>query len=100
METKHNSSNDATWDNGLSEESIRLLNKESQTHNNLDAKWGEIQSEYRQRYPELMNEDLSYEPDQFDILAKRIAKKTLRTPEEVREEIQNWNPSLYTRYDR
>lgn len=99
MKTKHNGNDGATWDNGLSEESLRFLNKEPQTPIDIDTKWGEILTEYRHRYPELRNEDLSYEPDQFDALVKRIALKTFRTPEEVRYEIQNWKPSLYIRYD-
>jgi|GEM_PF-2623956 len=99
MNTINRNDNGLTWDNGLSEESLKMLNKKSQSHSDIETKWAEIQTDYRHRYPELANEDLSYEPQQFDMLTKHIAQKTLRTPEEVREEIQNWKPSLYKRYD-
>lgn len=99
MKTVNNHPNGITWDNGPSEERIGDFSREPYARSDMDHKWGDIQNEYRIHYPELANEDLSYFPGKFDELTQRIAKKTLRSHQEVKEELEHWTPSLYKRYD-
>lgn len=96
---------DSTWDNGMSAESMAALQnkkKEEEKHENqeVEKKWKEIEKDYMRRYPLLRPQDVSYRPNRVDMLIERIAKRTLRTPHEVKVEIQNWQQSLYRRYDR
>lgn len=56
----------------------------------VESRWKAIESDYRKRYPKITDEDVNYKSDDFNIMTKRIAKRTNRTPEEVHKEISNW----------
>lgn len=57
----------------------------------LESRWTDIESDYRQRYPKLTDEDVSYNSGEFERMADRIAKRTNRTPEDVTLEIRDWD---------
>lgn len=57
----------------------------------VESRWPDIESDYRKRYPKLTDNDLHDHSGDFDLVAARIAKRTNRTPEEVKKEIRDWD---------
>lgn len=94
MKSNKSFSNSSNWNSGLSTESLRSLTK-TKAPQDLERKWGEIHTEYRRRYPELLHEDLHYRPGGFNSMTERIAKRTFRNTDDVLQEIIHWRPSLY-----
>lgn len=56
----------------------------------VESRWKAIESDYRKRYPKITDADVNYKSDDFNSMTRRIAKRTNRTPQEVRKEIKNW----------
>lgn len=56
----------------------------------LEKKWQDIETSYRRRYPNLKEDDISYREGEFDDMTQRIAEKTNRSRDQVREEIMEW----------
>jgi len=56
----------------------------------LEQKWNKISVAYRDQYPELKEDDLTYRQGEFDLMTERIAKKTNRNRESIWKEIRNW----------
>lgn len=88
-----------TWNNGLTNESMAALTGRKDDNKAIEKKWKEIHKEYLNRYPLIRPEDVAFQTQKFDTLIERIANRTRRTSQELKMEIQNWQPSLYTRYD-
>ena len=59
--------------------------------NDLQKKWNEIQKEYRKQYPSLTSEDVDYRTGEFGKMTERLAKRTNRSPEDIRNEINDWD---------
>lgn len=59
-------------------------------YEDLEDKWYEIENEYRGRYPNLTEGDVEVEPAHFDRTIDRIGRRTERSSDEVRSEIENW----------
>ena len=57
----------------------------------LQKKWNEIQTEYRKQYPSLTSEDVDYRSGEFNSMTDRVAKRTNRSREEIRNEINDWD---------
>ena len=60
-------------------------------YEDLEDKWYEIEEDYKKRYPQLTDEDVTVEPARFDRTIERIGKRIDRKAEEVRREIENWS---------
>ncbi|MGB7393201.1 MAG: hypothetical protein WA913_02290 [Pricia sp.] len=60
-------------------------------YEDLEDQWYDMESDYRERYPKLTDDDVRVEPGRFDMTMKRIGRRTDRTPEQVRQDIENWN---------
>src|SRR5690606_14132919 len=56
----------------------------------VESHWKDIQSDYRKRYPKITDEDVNFQSDDFSSITRRIAKRTNRTPEDVYNEIKDW----------
>ncbi|WP_179345851.1 hypothetical protein [Winogradskyella ursingii] len=62
-------------------------------HNNsrrLQDKWNHIRHNYHNHYPNVREEDLSYQEGGFYDMTERIAKRTNRSRKDVLNEIDNW----------
>ncbi|QDO94474.1 hypothetical protein FNB79_11030 [Formosa sediminum] len=57
----------------------------------LQKKWNAIQEEYRNQYPEVTAEDVDFQTDEFDALTTRLAKRTNKSTEAVKQEIKDWD---------
>lgn len=56
----------------------------------LEAKWFDIESEYRAKYTGLTDEDLEYSIGEFDFMIHTISFRTHRSSTQVRLEIMQW----------
>ena len=52
--------------------------------------WNEIQGKLKQKYAELTDDDLTYAEGKEDELLGRLQKRTGRTQEELRREIESY----------
>ncbi|MDT7827584.1 hypothetical protein RQM65_02755 [Pricia sp. S334] len=59
-------------------------------YEDLEDQWYEIEDEYRTRYSDITDEDVKVEPGRFDRTVDRIARRRGKTPNEIRDEIDNW----------
>jgi hypothetical protein len=60
------------------------------TDDSLEGRCSNIQSDYRKKYPELRDEDIKYNPNEFDAMVNRIARRTDRSRQEVENDIRGW----------
>ncbi|WP_339697876.1 general stress protein CsbD [uncultured Marixanthomonas sp.] len=67
----------------------------SQSNTGLENKWDNIKTSYRQKYPNLTEEDVQFREGEFDDMTQRVAERTNRNRDEVRNEIQNWDDNAY-----
>lgn len=65
----------------------------STSNYDVESHWNDIKSDYRQRYPDVTDEDVNYKSGEFDNLTDRIAKRTNRNLEDVKNEIRDWDSS-------
>lgn len=56
----------------------------------LEAKWFDIENDYREKYPMITDYDVEYEEGEFDYMTRCLAYRTHRSREQVRDEIRNW----------
>ncbi|WP_051285039.1 hypothetical protein [Aequorivita capsosiphonis] len=56
----------------------------------LENKWNNIKTSYREKYPNLTEEDVNYREGEFDDMTQRVAQRTNRDREQVRNEIRDW----------
>ncbi len=59
-------------------------------YEDLEDQWYEIETDYRETYPDLTDEDVNVEPGRFDRTLHRIGQRTKRSPFQVRQDIENW----------
>lgn len=59
-------------------------------YEDLEDRWYEIETDYRERYPDLSDNDVNVEAGRFDKTLDRIGRRTDRSPDQVRQDIQNW----------
>ncbi len=59
-------------------------------YEDLEDQWYEIETDYRERYPYLTDDDVNVEPGRFDRTLHRIGQRTQRSPFQVRQDIENW----------
>jgi hypothetical protein len=57
--------------------------------------WNRVRDQFREKYPQLSNEDTKYRTGEFENMTERIAKKTNRTRQDVQNEIDNWDYDNY-----
>jgi len=62
-----------------------------------EQQWGNIKKSYRQKYPNLTEEDVSYRSGEFDNMTQRVAQKTNRSRDQVNQEIDTWNDKRQNR---
>ena len=56
----------------------------------LESKWFDIENEYRQKYPEITDDDVEYQEGEFEYMTRCVAYRTNRSTEQVRLEIRRW----------
>ncbi len=56
----------------------------------LEDKWYGIEDEYRERYPNLTDKDVTVEPNRFRQTLERIGRRRGKSYREILNEIQNW----------
>ncbi|TXE07338.1 hypothetical protein ES711_11250 [Gelidibacter salicanalis] len=61
----------------------------------VELRWQEIESSYRNYYPNLTDEDLEYHEGTFDTVMARIAKRTNKSVQEVNDEIWEWDSDYF-----
>jgi len=61
----------------------------------VELRWQEIESSYRNHYPSLTDEDLKYREGTFDTVMARIAKRTNKSVQEVNDEIWEWDSDYF-----
>lgn len=69
----------------------------AEPNQDIEKRWPEIESDYRKHYPKITDEDVRHRSSEFDQIANRIAKRTNRTPEEVKKEIRAWDKGRLNR---
>ncbi len=58
------------------------------TNLNLRGNWNEIKGKLKQKYADLTDDDLTFSEGKEDELLGRLQKRTGRTKEQLREEIE------------
>src|SRR5690554_6612134 len=66
------------------------LSDSSFSNQDWQSQWPDIESDYRDRYPSLTEEDVDYSDGDFDSMSDRIAKRTNRNYQDVQNEIRTW----------
>lgn len=56
----------------------------------LEAKWFDIEKDYREKYPTITDDDVEYQEGEFDYMTRCLAYRTHRSREQVRDEIRTW----------
>ncbi|HLT33248.1 MAG TPA: hypothetical protein VKZ98_05605 [Aquaticitalea sp.] len=56
----------------------------------LEGRWSNIQSDYRKKYPQLIEDDIIYGKNKFHEMIDRIARRTDRSRAQVENEIRGW----------
>ena len=62
----------------------------SNQYESLRDKWGSIQDEYLDKYPELDIDDLYFESGGIEGLLEKISEVSGRSIDEIRKEIMKW----------
>lgn len=68
----------------------RTSRNDQRNDQQLEQKWKNIETSYRDRYPDLTEDDTSYREGEFDNMTQRVAERTNRSREEVQNEIRDW----------
>lgn len=71
----------------------KLDQKNADEDSTIERRWNDIENDYRKRYPNITDEDVTYQSGDFDNMTGRIAKRTNRNLEEVTNEIRDWERS-------
>lgn len=56
----------------------------------LEGKWKRIRGEFKQKYGDLTDDDVTYSEGKFDEMLGRLQEKTGRDKEELKKEIDKW----------
>lgn len=56
----------------------------------LEGKWKQIRGEFKQKYGEVTDDDVTYSEGKFDEMLGRMQEKTGKTKEELKREIDSW----------
>ena len=56
----------------------------------LEGKWKQVKGNFKQKYGELTDDDVTYSEGKFDEMLGRLQEKTGKAKSELREEIKNW----------
>ncbi len=59
-------------------------------HNAVENRWKNISADYRKRYPNITEEDITYKSGEFENMIDRIATRTNRDRDAISKEIKNW----------
>lgn len=59
-------------------------------YEDLEDQWYDIETDYRERYPDLTDDDVKVQAGRFDQTLDRIGRRTERSPDQVRQDIENW----------
>jgi len=60
------------------------------TDDSLEGRWSNIQADYRKKYPELEDDDVNLVNNDFDAMVNRIARRTDRSHQDVKDDIKGW----------
>lgn len=66
----------------------------SEADEDLEDAWFDIEDEFRIRYPTLTDGDVTVEPGRFQNTLARMGQRLNRMPEEIRQEIENWDSTI------
>jgi len=56
----------------------------------LEGKWKQIKGNFKEKYGEVTDDDLTYTEGKFDQMLGRLQERTGKTKEEIKEEIDKW----------
>ncbi|MFO8147989.1 MAG: CsbD family protein [Bacteroidota bacterium] len=56
----------------------------------LEGKWKQIKGDFKQKYGELTDDDVTYSEGKFDEMMGNLQEKTGKTKEELQSEIEKW----------
>lgn len=56
----------------------------------LEGRWSNIQADYRKKNPSITDEDVNFKSGEFDHMIANIARRTNRSKEDIKSDIQNW----------
>ncbi|WP_027126417.1 hypothetical protein [Gelidibacter mesophilus] len=56
----------------------------------LEGRWSNIQADYRKKNPSITDEDVNFKSGEFDHMISNIARRTNRSKEDIKSDIQNW----------
>ncbi len=59
--------------------------------NQLEEKWQKIKADYREKYPTITEEDVSYREGEFDDMTHRLGRRTNRSRDQIQHEIRDWD---------
>lgn len=65
----------------------------------IEMRWQEIEKDFKSHYPELSEEDLKYREGEFNEMIERIAKRTNKSSQEVRDKIWEWDSDRFEAED-
>lgn len=65
----------------------------------IEMRWQEIEKDFKSHYPELSEEDLKYREGEFNQMIERIAKRTNKSSQEVRDKIWEWDSDRFEAED-
>ncbi|RTE53996.1 CsbD family protein [Arenibacter aquaticus] len=55
----------------------------------LEGKWKQVKGQFKQKYGDITDDDLTYSEGKFDEMIGRLQEKTGKKKEELKEEISN-----------
>ncbi len=56
----------------------------------LEGKWKQVKGEFKQKYGNLTDDDVTYSEGKFDEMMGRLQEKTGKGKEDLKSEIENW----------
>lgn len=56
----------------------------------LKGKWNQVKGQFKQKYGNLTDDDLTFAEGKFEEMLGRIQEKTGKRKEELRHEIESW----------
>ena len=65
--------------------------KLNSSDDSLEGRWSNIQADYRKKNPNITDEDVNFESDEFDHMIASVARRTKRSADDIKNEIKNWN---------
>lgn len=56
----------------------------------LEGKWKQVKGEFKKKYGNLTDDDVTYSEGEFDKMMGKLQEKTGKEKEELKREIENW----------